>query len=75
MIQSRKPNRRTGYRGVRKISQTGKFRSSLKYLGQKIVFGDFDTVRQAVEARNDYIRKTPGLPKKYAVQEIREEDL
>jgi len=74
MAITRKPNQRTGYRGVRLIKQTGKFRPSLKYLGQRITFGEFDTVKEAVEARNAYIRKTPGLPKKYAEQAIRPED-
>jgi len=68
--KSTRVNKSTGYRGIRLIRRSGKYRPSLKYKGVRVEFPDFDTVEEALEARNNFIRNKPDLPSKYSIQDL-----
>ena len=63
-------NNTSGYIGVNYHSFTGKWQSRIQVKGDTIDFGEFDTIKEAVEIRNRFIKA--AKPKGFKIQEYEE---
>jgi len=65
-------NNKSGYEGVCLHKNSGRWRSRIMICGKELSNGYFDTKRQALEARNNYIREN-NLEHEYKIQEYKGE--